>query len=114
LRAEEVNLYLFIGSGFYIEVLNFVLLGELHEIRQYLEIKYNPQFDRASLQKVTNSVDLIRLLQDRDLLGINKLSFIKTLLDHVKRDDLLREVNNYEKESVKAADAKPRRPKSGN
>ena len=106
MRAEEVNLYLYIGSGFYIEVLNFVLLGELHEIRQYLEIKYNPQFDRASLQKVANSVDLIGLLQDRDLLGINKLSFIKTLLDHMKKDDLLREVNNYEH--------KFRRPQSGN
>ena len=114
MRAEEVNLYLYIGSGFYIEVLNFVLSDELHEIRQYLEIKYNSQFDRASLQKATNYEDLIRLLQDRDLLGFNKLSFIRTLLDHMKRDDFLREVNNYEQESVKAADAKPRRPKSGN
>ena len=85
---------------------------ELHEIKQYLQIKYKKQFGRASLQKVTNCVDLIRLLQDRDLLGINKLSFIKTLLDHMKRNDLLREVNNYDKESAEAVDAKSRRPKS--
>jgi UDP-N-acetylglucosamine transferase subunit ALG13 len=114
LKAEEVILYLYIGSGFYIDVLNFVLSDELHEIKQYLQIKYKQQFGRASLQKVTNCVELMRLLQDRDLLGINKLSFIKTLLDHMKRNDLLRAMNNYEKESVEAVDAKSRRPKSGN
>ena len=114
MEAEEVILYLYIGSGFYIDVLNFVLSDELHEIKQYLQIKYKQQFGRASLQKVTNCVNLIRLLQDRDLLGINKLSFIKTLLDHMKRNDLLREVNNYDKELAEAVDAKPRGPKSGN
>jgi hypothetical protein len=30
------------------------------------------------------------------------------------RDDLLKEMHSYEKESAKAAGAKPRRPKSGN
>jgi hypothetical protein len=114
LRAEEVILYLYIGSGFYIDVLNFVLSDELHQIKQYLQMKYKPQFGRASLQKVSKCVDLTRLLQDRDLLGINNLSFIKTLLDHMKRNDLLRAVNNYENESVEAVDTKSRRPKLGN
>ena len=87
---------------------------ELHEIKQYLQIIEDPKFSRGRLEKVTKCGDLIRLLEDRDLLGINKLSFIKKLLKHMNRDDLLREVNNYEEESVKATDAKPRRPKSGN
>ena len=73
-----------------------------------------PKFGKAQLEKVENGVDLLPILQERELLGINNLSFIKTLLKYLKRDDLLKEVNNYEKESVKAADAKHRRPKSGN
>jgi hypothetical protein len=32
----------------------------------------------------------------------------------MKRNDLLREVNNYDKELAEAVDAKPRGPKSGN
>jgi hypothetical protein len=100
--------------------LNFVLPDELEEIKQYLLIIDNPKFGRAHLEKVTKCVHLTRLLQDRDLLGINKLSFIKTLLERMHRDDLLKEVCNYEKESANAADAKPTpptkptRPKSGN
>ena len=74
----------------------------------------DPKFGRANLEKVTNCVILLRLLQDRDLLGINNLSFIKKILEHMNRKDLLRKVNNYEKQSVKAVDAKPRRSKSGN
>ena len=73
-----------------------------------------PTFGQADLEKVRNGVDLLPLLQERDLHGINKLSFIKTLLKHMKRFDLLQEVYNYEKESAKAADAIPTRPKSGN
>jgi hypothetical protein len=59
-------------------------------------------------------------ISDRDLLGIDNLSFIKKILVYMHRDDLLKEVCNYEKESAKAADAKPprptipTRPKSGN
>ena len=73
-----------------------------------------PTFGQADLEKVRNGVDLLPLLQERDLHGINKLSFIKTLLKHMKRYDLLKDVCNYENESAKAADAKPTRPKSGN
>jgi hypothetical protein len=62
------------------------------------------------LEKVKNGVDLLPLLQERDLHDINKLSFIKILLKHMKRFDLLKEVYNYEKESAKAADAIPTRP----
>ena len=87
---------------------------ELDQIKQYLLIIDNPKFGRANLEKVTKCVQLTRLLQDRDLLGINKLSFIKTLLEKMHREDLLKDVNNYEKESVNAADAKPTRIKSGN
>ena len=87
---------------------------ELDQIKQYLLIIDNPKFGRANLEKVTTCVHLTRLLQDRDLLGINKLSFIKTLLEKMHREDLLKDVNNYEKESVNAADAKPTRIKSGN
>ena len=94
--------------------MNFVLSDELQQIKQYLLIIDNPKFGRANLEKVTTCVHLTRLLQDRDLLGINKLSFIKTLLEKMQRDDLLKEVNIYEKESVNAADAKPTRIKSGN
>ena len=79
-----------------------------------------PKIGKAELEKVRNGVDLLPLLQERDLYGINKLSFIKTLLKQMKRDDLLKEVCNYEKESAKAAGAKPTpptkppRPKLGN
>jgi hypothetical protein len=59
-------------------------------------------------------MDLLPLLQDRDLLGIDNLSFIKNILDYMHRDDLLKEVYNYEKELAKSAGAKPRRTKSGN
>ena len=58
-----------------------------------------PKFGKAELEKVRNGVDLIPLLQERDLHGINNLSFIKTLLKQMKREDLLKEVCNYEKES---------------
>ena len=73
-----------------------------------------PKFGKAELEKVRNGVDLIPLLQERDLHGINNLSFIKTLLKQMKREDLLKEVCNYEKESAKVAGAKPTRTHSGN
>ena len=73
-----------------------------------------PKFGKADLEKVRNGVDLLPLLQQRELFGINNLSFIKTLLTKMQREDLLKEVNNYETESGKAADANPRRPTSGN
>ena len=84
---------------------------ELDQMKQYLLFIDNPKFGRATLEKVTTCVNLTCLLQDRDLLAFNKLSFIKTLLEKMNRDDLLKEVKNYEKESVKAAEAKPTRPK---
>ena len=87
---------------------------ELKEIKDYLRMMDKSKFGKVQLEKVSNCVDVLRLLQERDLLGINELSFIKTLLEHMNRNDLLREVNNYEEESVKAVDAKPRRPKSSN
>jgi hypothetical protein len=90
------------------------LSDELDQIKQYLLIIDNPKFGRAYLERVTTCVHITRQLQDRDLLGINKLSFIKTLLEKMHRYDLLKEVNNYEQESVNAADAKPTRIKSGN
>jgi hypothetical protein len=42
-----------------------------------------PKFGKAELEKVRNGVDLLPLLQERDLYGINKLSFIKTLLKQI-------------------------------
>ena len=94
--------------------MKFVLPGELQEIKEYLLMIEDPGFGRAALQKVTTCMRLFRLLQDRELLGINNLSFLKKLLEHMNRNDLLRKVNNYENQSVKAVDAKPRRQKSGN
>ena len=107
-------LVLYIGSGFYIDVFILFLSEELKQIKEYLKMIDKPKFGKADLEKVRNGVDLLPLLQERDLHGINNLSFIKTILKHMKRDDLLKEVYNYEKESAKAADAKSTRPKSGN
>ena len=107
-------LCLYIGSGFYIDVLKFVLPGELQEMKKYLLMIEDPTFGRATLEKVTICVILLGLLQDRDLLGTNNLSFIKKNLEHMNRKDLLGKVNNYEKQSVKTVDATPRRSKSGN
>jgi hypothetical protein len=110
----------YIRRGFYIDVFILFLSAELKQIKDYLKMMGKPKFGKAELQKVRNGVDLLPLLQERDLYGINKLSFIKTLLKHMKRDDLLKEVCNYEKESAKAAGAKPTpptkppRPKLGN
>jgi hypothetical protein len=66
----------------------------------------DPKFASTPLKKVTTCVVLLRLLQGRDLLGINKLSFIKKILEHINREDLLTKVHNNEQESVKAVDAK--------
>ena len=98
-------LCLYIGSGFYIDVLKFVLPGELQEIKEYLLMIEDPNFGRESLEKVT-TMKLLNLLQENGLLGINDLSFIKKILEHISREDLLTKVHNYEKESVKAVDAK--------
>ena len=97
---------LYIGSGLYIDVLKFVSPGELLEIKEYLLMLTDPKFASTPLKKVTTCVVLLRLLQDRDLLGINKLSFIKKILEHINREDLLTKVHNNEQESVKAVDAK--------
>ena len=83
-------------------------------MKKYLLMIEDPTFGRATLEKVTICVILLGLLQDRDLLGTNNLSFIKKNLEHMNRKDLLGKVNNYEKQSVKAVDATPRRSKSGN
>jgi hypothetical protein len=96
------------------------LSGELKDIKEYLKMQGNSKIGRAKLEQVKHCVELLPLLQDRDLLGIDNLSFIKKILVYMHRDDLLKEVCNYEKESAKAADAKPprptipTRPKSGN
>jgi len=74
----------------------------------------NSKIGRAKLEQVKTCVELLPLLQDRDLLGIDNLSFIKKILNYMHRNDLLKEVYNYEKESAKAAGAKFGRPKSGN
>jgi hypothetical protein len=79
---------------------------ENHRPEEYLLMLTHPKFASTPLMKVTTCVVLLRLLQDRDLLGINKLSFIKKILEHISREDLLTKVHNYEKESVKAVDAK--------
>jgi hypothetical protein len=94
--------------------LKYVLPGELQEIKEYLLMIGDPRFGRAALEKVTTCMHLFRLLQDRDLLGINNLSFLKQILEHMNRNDLLRKVINYENQSVKVVDAKPRRQKLGN
>ena len=94
--------------GHYINVFNFFLSVELKDIKEYSKI------GRATLEQVKTCMDLLPLLQDRDLLGIDNLSFIKNILDYMHRDDLLKEVYNYEKELAKSAGAKPRRTKSGN
>jgi hypothetical protein len=86
------------------------LSEELKQIKEYLKMMGKPKFGKAELEKVRNGVDLIPLLQERDLHGINNLSFIKTLLKQMKREDLLKEVCNYEKESAKVAGAKPTPP----
>ena len=85
---------------------------ELKDIKEYLKMQGNSKIGRAKLEQVKTCVELLPLLQDRDLLGIDNLSFIKKILDYMHRDDLLKEVYNYEKESAKASGAKPRRPKS--
>ena len=74
----------------------------------------NSKIGRATLEQVKTCMELLPLLQDRDLLGIDNLSFIKNILDYMHRDDLLKDVYNYETELAKAAGAKPRRTKSGN
>jgi hypothetical protein len=106
-------LCLYIGSGFYIDVLKFVLPGELQEIKEYLLMIEDPNIGRESLEKVT-TMKLLDLLQDRDLLGINNISFIKKILELINQNFLLTEVNNYENQIVKVVDAKPRRQISGN
>jgi hypothetical protein len=86
------------------------LSGELKDIKEYLKMQGNSKIGRATLEQVKTCVELLPLLQDRDLLGIDKLSFIKKILVYMHRDDLLKEVYNYEKESAKAAGAIPTRP----
>jgi hypothetical protein len=99
-------LCLYIGSGLYIDVLKFVSPGEVPEIKEYVLMIEDPKFASTPLKNVTTCVDLLRVLQDRDLLGINNLSFIKKMLEHMNREDLLTIVHNYENQSVKAVDAK--------
>jgi len=93
--------------------LNFILSDELQQMKQYLQMIEKPTIGKARLEKVKNDVELLPLLQERDLDGIHKLSVIKNILERMNRNDLLTEVC-YEKESVEAVDAKSRRPKSGN
>jgi hypothetical protein len=83
---------------------------ELKDIKEYLKMQGNSKIGRATLEQVKTCVELLPLLQDRDLLGIDNLSFIKKILVYMHRDDLLKEVCNYEKESAKAAGAIPTRP----
>jgi hypothetical protein len=106
-------LCLYIGSGFYIDVLKFVLPGELQEIKEYLLMIEDPNFGRESLEKVT-TMKLLDMLQENGLLGINDLSFIKKILELMNKKVLLTKVNNYESQPVKVVDAKPRQQISGN
>ena len=107
-------LYLYMGSGFYIDILNFILSDELQQMKQNLQMIDKPKFGKARLEKVKNGVEVLPLLQERDLLGINNVSFTKNIWERINKNVLLREVYNYAKDTVEAVDTKPRPPKSGN
>lgn len=57
----------------------------------------NKKFKKAALEKIDDGIDLLRILQERDLLRIDDVSYLKTLLAHIYRDDLTRKVEEYER-----------------
>lgn len=74
---------------------------EIVQIKTYLNMTSNSMFGKASLETVKDGVGLMEILRKRDKLSENNLTFLKDILTFLKRKDLIRKIEQFERRSFR-------------
>ncbi|CAC5406391.1 unnamed protein product [Mytilus coruscus] len=78
------------------EIWNNITDHELREIKAYLHSKKRDKFGKKVLEEIKTCVDLMRKLHETCLVHEDDFEFLKSILNFVKREDLIQKITALE------------------